>query len=223
MIITLRKYEEVIMDFGKIFGFIFKDNDWIKKVLIGGLLYLIPVVGACFPIGYFLSHYKNMKEGRDLPLPEWDEIGEKFMIGLKMLVVYLVYTLPLILLWLLTFLASFLFLARGKNETLGGILIAVFYLLILLYYLLLGIILPAIVMMFAENFQISDGFKLGEIFGLVKSNLKEFLMLFLILIASSIFASLGIILCGIGVIFTSFIAFGIYLRAVAEVNSQLKA
>ncbi len=211
------------MDFGRVFGYIFKDEDWIKKVLIGGLLNLVPFVGSFFSLGYFLSHYKNMREGRDIPLPEWEDIGGKFVLGFKAFVVYLVYILPVILLYVLSFFLAFLTINKGKGGAVLGLIVVLFYFIIFLYYIFLGLILPAVLMKFTENFNIPDAFKFGEILGIVKSNIKEFLILFVVMIASSFIMSLGMILCGVGVLFTMFIGVGIYLRAVAEVDRELRS
>jgi len=43
------------MDIGKTFTYVFEDEDWVKKVLIGGVINLIPIVGFFFTAGYMLE------------------------------------------------------------------------------------------------------------------------------------------------------------------------
>lgn len=40
------------MDFGSSFSFVFKDPDWVKKLLIMGLVTLIPVLGQLVLMGW---------------------------------------------------------------------------------------------------------------------------------------------------------------------------
>ena len=58
------------MDIGRSFSYILEDEDWWKKVLIGGLLTLIPIIGPFYGLGYLLEAIKNVISGREVPLPE---------------------------------------------------------------------------------------------------------------------------------------------------------
>ncbi len=40
------------MDFGKAFTYAFEDQDWLKKLGIGGLLLLIPIFGILAVMGW---------------------------------------------------------------------------------------------------------------------------------------------------------------------------
>jgi len=65
------------MDVGKAFGYVFEDKNWLIKLLIGGILLFIPVVNF-IPIGYALTALRNVAEGKESPLPEWDDWGGYF-------------------------------------------------------------------------------------------------------------------------------------------------
>ncbi len=213
------------MDYNRIFTYIFKDEGWIKKVLIGGLLFFIPIVGIFFPIGYFLRHYRSMRDGNDVPLPEWSDFGDIFMVGLKQFVVNLIYAIPIFVIEIIMFAVSFIFISGAKNggniSPIFGLFILIFYFLIFVYAFVFAFLMPGIIMKFTRNFSISEALKVGEILSIAKSNIKDFLILFLILIVAEIIASVGMILCMVGVVFTSFIAMGIYFRAVAAVERKL--
>ena len=86
------------MDIGKAFGFVFEDEEWVSKVLIGGLIYLIPLIGQLAIIGYSLKVAQNVAQGNPRPLPEWGEFGSLFGRGFYAFVIALVYLLPVFIL-----------------------------------------------------------------------------------------------------------------------------
>ncbi|PWH20913.1 MAG: hypothetical protein DDG58_00470, partial [Ardenticatenia bacterium] len=84
------------MDIGIAFSYMFQDRDWLKKILIGGVISLIPIVNFA-ALGYVVQLVRNVRDGQDLPLPEWDQFGEYFVSGLYLFLVYVVYAIPIIL------------------------------------------------------------------------------------------------------------------------------
>jgi hypothetical protein len=97
------------LDIGRSFTYMFEDESWIMKIVIGGILLCIPIVNF-MALGYMLEALKRSADGVDIPLPEWDDFGGKFMKGLMLFVIGLVYTIPIWLiacaLWVLMFLAG---------------------------------------------------------------------------------------------------------------------
>ncbi|HVX31322.1 MAG TPA: DUF4013 domain-containing protein, partial [Nitrolancea sp.] len=87
----------------KPFAFVFEDARWINKVLIGGLFQLLAMVlvGIPFLLGYLAKLVRNVIAGVTLPLPEWDDLGEMFSEGLRLVGVGFVYTLPFIMIAML--------------------------------------------------------------------------------------------------------------------------
>ncbi len=81
------------MDYGKAFTFVFEDKKWVTKVLIGGILSLIPIVNLIV-IGYGLKALKNVAEGAAEPLPEWDDFADYFVQGLMSALGGLVWAIP---------------------------------------------------------------------------------------------------------------------------------
>ena len=65
------------MDIGKAFSYVFEDEQWISKVLIGGLLIWIPIVNFAV-FGYMIKVAQNVAQGNPRPLPEWGEFGDHF-------------------------------------------------------------------------------------------------------------------------------------------------
>src|SRR5689334_5958445 len=89
------------MDIGKAFSFVFEDEQWISKVLIGGLIFLIPIVGQLAVLGYMIKVAQNVAQGNPRPLPTWSEFGNHIMLGLYEFVIRLVYAIPILVLFLL--------------------------------------------------------------------------------------------------------------------------
>ncbi len=42
------------MDVGRSISYVFQDPDWIKKILIGGVLSVIPIFGTLVTLGYWI-------------------------------------------------------------------------------------------------------------------------------------------------------------------------
>ena len=205
------------MEFGLAFSFPFKDPDWIKKILIIGLVSLIPIVGPFVMMGWTLKITKNVIDHNPNALPEL-EFGADLKHGFMMLVIGFVYSLPLTIFGGI-FAAITAFIDPNSSSG-GGILIALiacFTLFALVYGILLALLLPAAYGNFAAKDSLGAAFKIGELFGLVKAAPVAYLMVILGSIIGGFIASLGIIACIVGVIFTavygSAISFHLYGQA----------
>src|SRR4051812_13483815 len=85
-------------DFVRPLAFVFEDPNWIPKILLGGLFMLASVVlvGVFFVYGYCARLVRNVVNGVQFPLPEWDDLGECFAEGLRLFFVTFVYIVPFI-------------------------------------------------------------------------------------------------------------------------------
>jgi len=195
------------MDIGKAFTYVFEDEDWVKKVLIGGVVNIIPIVGLFFTAGYMLETIKNVMEGRPLPLPEWDDWGGKFMKGLMAAIIGLVYTLPVIV---LTLCFTGVIVVTGQNEDTANAVVSIAMSCIqcvnLLYVLAVMVVSPAILSKYAEAWELGAAFRFGEIFSLIKDNIGTYLLVLVITLLAGIIGNLGGIACGVGALFTMFYA-----------------
>ncbi len=195
------------MDIGKAFTYVFEDEDWVKKVLIGGVVNIIPIVGLFFTAGYMLETIKNVMEGRPLPLPEWDDWGGKFMKGLMAAIIGLVYSLPVIV---LTLCFTGVIVVTGQNEDTANAVVSIAMSCIqcvnLLYVLAVMVVSPAILSKYAEAWELGAAFRFGEIFSLIKDNIGTYLLVLVITLLAGIIGNLGGIACGVGALFTMFYA-----------------
>ena len=197
------------MDFGKAFSFVFEDEDWIKKIVVGGLISLIPVIGAFLVLGWGVEVIKRVIRDDAEILPDWSDFGGYLARGFMVFLVAFVYMLPVILLQVCS---SLPFLYESADDTLITIFTIVtvcFGCLTTLYSIAAYLFLPAAIANYADTDDISAAFKLGEIFKMVRDNIGTYAMVLLGGIVAGLVASLGTIACVIGVLFTSVYSFAI--------------
>ncbi len=192
------------MDIGNAFGYPFEDEDWIVKILIGALfVFLTPLlVGIPFVLGYMVDTVRNVMAGEPRPLPKWSDLGDKFMRGLVLCVVAIVYMLPVILLACLLGAATLL-AGNGDGETIQGAVLCT-QCLSALWGLLVSAVFPAAVIRYAESGEFSAAFRFGEIFSLIAANIGNYIVAVLLGWVASAIAGFGVLLCIVGVFLTSF-------------------
>ncbi len=202
------------MDIGKAFTYVFEDPNWIMKILIGGIVLLIPVVNFAV-YGYMLTTLKNVADGQPNPLPEWSDFGAHFMKGLYAVVGVLVYFLPAIVIYCCVFALTFGISAvagssSGNNS--GGAIAGVLGIVTLclqclvgIYALFAGLTLYAPLTRFAMSAnQLSIFWDFRGNLNFIQKNLSNYIIALLIAWVASFVAGFGVILCIVGVLFTSF-------------------
>lgn len=194
------------MDIGKAFTFIPEEDDWIKKIVIGGVLglfsfFFIPIF---FLIGYQVAIIKNVMNGQEHPLPEWDEWGQLFMDGLVVWVAQFVYALPVVLLSLCS-LFIWVPAATDPGGDIGDVLsgAAIFGLVVLgclvfLFAIALVFIVPALYIQYARTGEFGTMFQVGEVIGIARENFVDILIVTVAVIAAGIVLGLvtWIPICG---------------------------
>jgi hypothetical protein len=190
------------MDFGKAFTYVFDDEEWLKKIGLGGLLALIPVFGFFVVLGWGVEITKRVIKGDPEVLPEWDDFGGFLSMGFQAFLIFFVYTLPVILISICTSLPFFFKGADNSFNVAFGFVAVCFSCVSLFYSLAAYLVLPAAIGKFAATGELSEAFKLAEIFKVVKDNLGDYGLVLLGGLVASFVGSLGSIACLIGVIFT---------------------
>ncbi len=199
------------MDIGKSFMYVFEDPNWIMKLVIGGLVSLVPIVNFA-ALGYMVTTLKNVADGQPQPLPEWSNFGDYFMKGLYVFVGALVYVAPIILIYCCMFVLSMAagFGASGNSDAGGalaglvGILSFCLWCVVMLFILVVVVIFPAALTRYAVTNQLSVFWDFRGNFDLISKNLANYIIAILITWVAGFVAGFGVILCFIGVIFTSF-------------------
>lgn len=188
------------MDIGKAIGFVTEDERWVTKIVIGGLVaflslifsfLIIPLFFLFAVYGYTVQVTRNVMEGVERPLPEWENWGKLFMDGLVIFVATVVYTLPV---WLLTCCALLFIVPLGGAEgDMGDVLagisvlgITVISCLILLFALALLVVSPAIVIQYARTDDFGACFRFSEVLGFTRDNIGDILIALLVIWGVSI-------------------------------------
>lgn len=197
------------MDLGRAFRFMFNDPGWLVKLLIGGVVALIPVIGSIVVSGYSYTVARNVARGNDHTLPEWNEFGDMLVRGLIGIVVGLAYGLPAILIG--GCLGAALGTAGATAERDGGgggiaaLAVCVYPIFFLALLVCNALALVAIARYLATD-QFGEAFKVGAVFADFRNNLGLWVQLLLLAILASLVATLGLIALFIGVLFTAFYA-----------------
>src|SRR5665647_2264796 len=102
------------MDFGTMLGDSFEYTKeglmgkWVKWLLLI-IISIIPIVNFIM-FGYLMEVFRGVRAA-----PELDDYGRLFIDGLKFFIVGLIYSIPLIIVWLLFFGASFALMSSGSD------------------------------------------------------------------------------------------------------------
>jgi hypothetical protein len=166
------------MDIGKAFGFVFEDEEWVKKILLGALISLIPIFGQFAIMGYGIAVIRNVMAGAPRPLPDWNDLMRHFVDGLMFWIATLIYALPSLILvcpimvvWLLPALA-------GEQEDLTNVLVGVAGLvstglgcLAVLYGVLMALLTPVLQIRYVETGEIGGCLRLGEVFRFLRAHI----------------------------------------------------
>lgn len=215
------------MDIGKSFTYVFDDEQWVQKVVIGALLLLasiIPLVGlftGLVVVGYSLRVIKNVSEGAERPLPQWDNWGDDWLKGLLVIVGILIYSLPAIILGVI--MAIFTAIATGRSgEPTGGAQICIFGLqcLIWIWGLLVGLWTPAVMIRFAREGRFGAMFEFGELWSLIRTNVGDYIIAIVISFVAQFIVAFGVIACVIGVFLTAFWALLVQAHVYGQVGAQ---
>lgn len=212
------------MDIAKAFSFVFEDERWVSKVLIGGLLIFIPFINFA-ALGYTIKVAQNVAQGNPQPLPEWGEFGEHFMRGLHWVAIAIVYTLPAILLIVLfSCITIAVSGASGEPSSEAGGAIATLTVclvpLIVIVALVGGIASYSALARYIATNTFSEAFKFREVLAGLRKNLGDWVMLLLVVILAGIVANIGAIACFIGVLFTSFYAQCVVGHALGQIVAR---
>jgi hypothetical protein len=195
------------MDIGYAFSFPFKDENWIKKLLIFGVITLIPIVGMFVLMGFMADVVRRTLNDDPILMPDLD-FGRQLSTGFRLFVVSLIYALPALILMALAYIPPVIGASmKGDNaETIAAIMS--FFMLccmgiMFLYIIFIGFLIPIALVKSILEGTIGAGLKFGEIFAILKAGFLNYLIVLLVTgIGSSILNSIGSAVCGVGVLLT---------------------
>ena len=190
------------MYYTRAFSYVFEDKDWLSKLLIAGLISLIPIVGQFYLVGWMVEIIRRVKAGRKDILPT-THFSYFLTLGLKSFVVSLVYMLPVII--VSAIISAFSASKSYDNGTFRivisttGFFGNLIYLLVQIFCLFLS---SYGYIKLAETDQIKSCLDFKDAFNTMKENLSDFVIVELLMVVAGIIGFLGIILCFVGLIFT---------------------
>lgn len=195
-------------DFVKPFTFVFDDPEWLKKILIGGLFYLAAfvLIGIPFLGGYLARLIRNVIAGVERPLPEWDDLGEYFSEGLRLVGVGLCFMLPLLVVMGLMVIPLVLAGNSGSDaaQSFAGVGASCVWCLVVPLSLVLAVFMPAVYLRVVVTQRFGAAFEFGEIWNFVRGNFTNYVLALLVYMVANFASQLGVIALCIGIIFTAF-------------------
>lgn len=212
------------LDFARAFRFVFDDPDWVKKMLIGGVMMLLGIflIGTLWAIGYWARLIRRVAAGEERPLPEWEDLGGLLREGWGAASVYGVYIAGALLPFLVAMVGVAVVgggmtqLAKGSEEAseafgaLTGIGFLAFYALFMVAMMVLMIYLPAALTRHALTGRFATGFELRENVDFIRRNFLNYALALVLYMLASFVAQFGVLACCIGVFPVSFWALCVF-------------
>ncbi len=212
------------MNFGLSFSYVFKDQDWFKKIAIPALCGLIPIVGQFIVTGWAMKAAKNVMEGNEEnALPSLDfgaDLGRGFMIFL----IGVIYGIPVAI---ISGIASAIFsFAPNADQTVSVILFIVggcFGLVGLLVGILIGFLSVIAIANYVATGEFGAAFRFKELFAMLKKSFVSWLLVIVgAILALGLIAPLGAIACGIGALLTMAYGSAVYAHLLGQAYNKSK-
>jgi Protein of unknown function (DUF4013) len=188
-----------------------RDPEWLTKLLIIALTLLIPIVGAINGLGWMLASLDRLRAGDEKLAPANLRYIPR---GFRLFVVNLSYELAIALVAALIYVPAVMVAsstARAANPALISLAIVLSLLafsIATLGSLALNFVTPSIVLA-TDRGGIAGGLHAGRVLAHARANLANTLIAGLMLIAAGFIGSVGLVACGVGVLFTTAYALAI--------------
>jgi len=195
-----------VENIGRAFTYPFDDREWLPKIVIGGVILVVPILNFAF-FGYALTVMQAVMENRLADLPDWSDFSTKWKRGLYIFLAALIYGLPAYLLVACAYVPLIIASSQpsdseGALALLSLSLMCVAVILVMVYALLVLLIAPFLAGMYIQADEFKAFFRLRGAFDMLKANLGDAVIILLLTIVASIIGSLGVYFCVIPMIFT---------------------
>jgi hypothetical protein len=205
------------MDLGLAFSFPFQDKEWVKKVAIAAVIFIIPVIGWIIVFGWAIEITRRVIRASEETLPDWNDFAEYMMLGFKGFLIALVYSIPIMLLTVPVFFLSWF------DTDLGGV-IAILSLctscISFFYSLVFGVALPAGFGILADSDNLADAINPSKIFEVLRAAPSAYVIVLIGGFIASIVSGIGVIACFIGVLFTTAYALAIQGHLIGQAYNE---
>lgn len=180
----------------------FSGEGWVKKLIIVGLLFLVPIVNFA-TMGYFVKYLKNVLNGEE-KTPEFSDFGGLFVTGLKVFLGSILLFIPFIL---LCFVIGMLF---AKAENIASLIVYVLY---FVYYFVAYVLLAR----FAMDEKILSMVDFASAIKLISGN-KNILMFILFLFALGLVYGIVTTVCCVTLVGIILVPFLIFAAMISNFN-----
>jgi len=192
------------MDLGRAFNYPMKDQNWIVKLLIGAVISLIPIVNF-IASGFQVRAIREVLNGNEERLPEWDDFGGDFMRGLIVAVFLFVYQLPATIVYCCLSLFGSALDSGSEGGGAGGLLVCCALPFILVYSIAASAMFAPGLVRYAATDDFNVFLDFGGRWRDVTSNTGALVTLVLygivIYLVIGLVVSITIWLCGLGLLF----------------------
>lgn len=171
------------------FGWPFQDSGWFGKIVVQGLIAIIPIVGWIALVGWLLLTLDNYRAGRRELAPA----GFHLERGVGLFVVYLVYAI--------VFSIPGGFISGIGSASGARAFSSLGSLVSFALSLLLAFLAPAIILR-TYRAGMAAGFDISGVWQLATSNTNSTIVAGLLIWVAGIIGGLGIILCCVGLLFS---------------------
>lgn len=191
------------MNYSRAFSYVFEDKNWLSKILIAGLISLIPIIGQIYLFGWMVEIVRRTKAGRTDILPT-THFTYFLTLGLKVFVVCLIYSIPVIIL------SCILGLMNTSVESSDNSMITVIFtgvgclgsILTFVVNVAVSLLGTYGIIKLAETDQIKACLDFNDAFNTIKDNIGTFIIVELLALVAGLIQSAGLILCFVGAILT---------------------
>ncbi len=198
-------YTRPVNSAGDAFAWAARDPGWIGKVIVQGLIFIIPIVGWIAGVGWLMLAFDNARAGRN----ELPPAGFHLARGIGLFGAYLIYAI------VLSIPGDIL---RGigagsvaqctsdsvntcTNALVGGPFVAMGSLLSFVGSLVLYFLAPTLIVMVA-HYGFAGAFDIGRVWAYATSNVSNSVIAGLLMWVAGLIAGAGFIVCCVGAIFT---------------------
>ena len=191
------------MDISRAFSFVSNDKDWISKLIVAGLISLIPIVGVLYLTGWGMEIAKRYRDSRNELLPEVN-FGKYIVNGFKVVVINFIYAIPVAILGFFTQALTGLLTNTEQSavQFIGFLLICSVGIVIFFLSILTEAFLLAGLVRYVKTDNWKEAFNFPKVWKMVIENVKVIIILVLLSLLAQFIGGLGVILCVIGLLFT---------------------
>jgi hypothetical protein len=187
------------MNLGKAFTYPFEDKSWTTKLGLAIVITIVPILNFA-TVGYVIEIIRRVLRDDPELLPDWTDLGQKFLDGLIIFLASLVYSLPFLILIfppVILMMVPAVLAGNSNTQNIGQALssaalvgLACLGCVGMLYGLALSLVFPCGYLTFARQGKFSDFFRLREFLAMIGRDPGAFFTAWGIYLAAVIATSL---------------------------------